>query len=106
MKIGRWLMLHPAGIDLVGYIPQIIRADDERPVVAQVNDRYAHGGGWNSFKGFKLTRGEMALKYPGDPALKPVAMLKVSEKETVYIYQHAWVLVDRGGEDWDIARLD
>lgn len=106
MKETIWEVTSSRGIDMLGYIPQIILASDERPVVEQVNDRYAHGSGWNRFTGFKLNRKDMSIEYPGDPVFQPIARAKISEKETVYVYPYAWVLIDRGGDDWEIARMD
>ena len=101
-----WELLSVDAINLMGYIPQIITSDDPRPVVEQVNDRYAHGGGWRKFEGFKWDREKMTIEYPGDPAYEAVARCEVSPTETIYIFAHAWVLIDRGGDDWEICRMD
>lgn len=101
------------GFESLGYLPQIIHAGGG-PVVDQVNERYAHGGGWHPMQPKKwiLNRDGMILFYPipeeegGDEAYFPIAMLKVSDQETVYVYDHAWVLIDRGGDDWEVSRMD
>lgn len=92
----------------LGYIPQIITSGDPRPVIEQVNDRYAHGGGWNSFGKGKwiLNRKAMSIQYPGDPPHLPLAHAQISETEAVWVYECAWVLIDRGGDDWEISRMD
>ena len=99
------------GFESLGYLPQIIHAGGG-PVVEQVNQNYRHGGGWNKFTGFVLSRPSMELCYPvkadyeEEEIYKPYARLKVSDSETVYVYDHAWVLIDRGGDDWEVSRMD
>lgn len=106
--MSQWKILDngATSYDMLGYLPQIIISGDG-PVVEQVNTRYAHGGGWNAFSGFELNREDMSIVYPGDPAYMPIASLRVSETETVYVYPHAWVLIDRGeAAGFEVARLD
>lgn len=93
---------------VIGYLPNIILNEvyDSRPVVDQVNDRYAHGGGWHAFQGFKWNRITRTLRYPNDPPMHAVARFEASEKETVYVFDHGWTLIDRGLDDWEVARLD
>lgn len=92
----------------IGFLPDIIlnEAYDSRPVVDQVNQRYAHGGGWHAMSGFKWNRIAKTLRYPGDPPMHAVARFEASTKETVYVFESGWVLVDRGGDDYEVARLD
>ena len=39
---------------IVGFLPEFANPDDPRSLQEQVNEAYAHGGGWNSFDGFEL----------------------------------------------------
>lgn len=106
--MSTWEVIGPYGINtvlaMIGIIPDLISSDE--PVIDQVNRNYAHGGGWSPFTGFKLNRADMSITYPGDPAFLPCAKAQINEKETVYIYPNAWVLIDRGGDDWEISRMD
>lgn len=108
MRMNVWEIINydtQKAINMLGIIPELIyRAD--MPVVEQVNQNYAHGGGWQRFPGFKLNRADMSIKFPGDPAFLPCAKAQINEKETVYVYPYAWVLIDRGGDDWEISRMD
>lgn len=103
-----WEILRMSRAEGLGYIPMIILPEqyDPRPVVDQVNDRYAHGGGWHKFEGFKFNRNARTLSYPGDPPYHAIAMLQASEKERVFVFDYAWVLIDRGLEDWEVSRMD
>lgn len=104
----------------LGYLPEIIRDDDPRPAITQINERYAHGGGWYPVKGWAqlmplepvanheafLT--SLRIQYPGDPPLDPVAvMLLPQSNELVAVYQSAWVMVvDLDDRTYEVARLD
>ena len=100
-----WQLESADAIERLGYIPQIIMAS-ETPVVEQVNERYAHGGGWHKFDGFTYNREAKTLQYPGDPVYRAFAKAVINDKETVLVFDHAWVLIDRGGDDWEVARMD
>jgi hypothetical protein len=95
--------LHPADL---GFLPEILLPEDKRPVREQLADRYAHGGGYNPFKGFKLDRMTMTLRYPGDPPFRPGAMTQIGD-EQVYFYPHgAWLLILQPNGDFDVTRVD
>lgn len=106
--LPRWDIMQFRFADEIGYLPEIILAEqfDPRPVVEQVNDRYAHGGGWHRFNGFMWNRIAKTLRYPGDPPVHAIARFVANAKETVYVFHSGWTLIDRGGDDWEVARLD
>jgi len=93
--------------DLLGFLPEILRPEDPRPAREQLADRYAHGGGWSPFGKGQWTLGEnMVLKFPGDPAMKPLAALPLPlSKETVVLYPHQMVVVI-GLHSFEVVRLD
>ncbi len=96
--------LHEA-IDMMGLIPTFIQSDDPRPAKEQINEHYAHGGGWKPFKGFSRDPLTHAITFPGDPTLLPVAHTKLGA-ETIFIYPHAWVMILQPDLSFEIARLD
>ena len=96
-------MLWPTKYDPLGYIPQFLSADDSRLAKEQFNQNYWPG--WHKMEGFTLNRKTMALRYPGDPPLLPLAMA-VLRNETIYVYPHAWVLILSANGDFEVARLD
>lgn len=97
--------LHPSGPELVGYIPDFLSLDDPRPAKEQLNENYAHGGGWNPMKGWTFNPLNQFLKYPGDPALIPVARAQLRHEE-IFIYPHAWVVIAHQDGSFEVARLD
>jgi len=102
MKINRF---HPHASELMGYIPQFLLGHDPRSAAEQFNERYAHGGGWRPFDGFVLNHENGSIKYPGDPAYEPVAMIEFRD-ERIYIYPHAWVLILQPDGSYEVARMD
>jgi hypothetical protein len=99
-----WLV-DGAYIELLGFLPDIIRKDDPRPVAEQVNDRYAHGGGWRPMRGWELDRETYAITYLEDPPYKPIAATKI-KNEFVLVYPHAWVAVVQENGAFEVARMD
>lgn len=97
--------LHPRGPELVGYIPGFLSLNDPRPAKEQLNENYAHGGGWRPMGGWTFNPINQCLKYPGDPALLPVARAQMREEEII-VYAHAWVAIVRQDGSFEVARLD
>jgi len=91
-------------VDL-GFLPMILRDDDPRPVNEQMDDRYAHGGGWRPQGGFKFDFETGALKYPGDPPMYPVAMTRLHD-DMIIIYPYAYMLVRHKDGSWQVMRAD
>lgn len=80
-----WTALHERAEDLVGIIPQFLIESDPRPAREQFDERYSFGGGWRPMSGWKLDQATGAIKYPGDPAYKPVAVCRFRD-ETIYAH--------------------
>jgi len=95
---------HPRGRDLVGFIPMMLNEADPRPATEQLDTGYAHGGGWRPMKRWKVLE-DKSISYPGDPAIVPVAKI-IFRDETIYIYPHAWVMVEKASGSFEIARMD
>ncbi len=108
--------MHPVWITTVenrdidlGTIPLMLDDEDPRGAIEQINEGYAHGGGWNPVRGFRMSMGG-SLLFPGDPLLVPLAFT-ILRNEIVYFYQHCWVAVAQFGDDdniksYEVARLD
>jgi hypothetical protein len=98
-------MLHPKMTqEHLGLLPGFLDESDPRSAREQFNENYAHGGGWNPFEGFKMLDG-YALKYPGDPAHKPLAKAKFRDELILY-YQYSWVVVMQPDGSWEVTRMD
>jgi hypothetical protein len=101
----RWATFDPGfTIEHLGFLPDILWPDDPRSVKDQLNDRYAHGGGYRSSSGFKLCK-DMALKWPGDPLQRPLAAVLINQ-ELVVFYPHAFLLVMQPDGSFEVTRVD
>ena len=102
--------MHPQmTLDHLGYIPRVLSDNDPRPMKEQINDRYAYGGGWSPVPGYKHKMGEGGiLKYPGDPAHKPLARIQLSDgrSEFMYFYEHSIVAIVQADGSFEVSRMD
>lgn len=94
--------VHP---DKIGYLPVLLSERDPRPAALQIDDGYRHGGGWQPMDGWQFDVGNLNLKFPGDPALKALAWMKLRD-ETIYIYDRAWVVIVSPQGTFEVARCD
>lgn len=102
-----WVALDPRmSPHELGFLPDIIRAEDPRPVKEQLATNYAHGGGYRPFDGFKLDRKTMVLKYPGDPPFKPIAFAQINAEKVFFYRQGAWLLIMQPDDTWVVTRVD
>lgn len=92
--------------DIVGILPTMLSELDPRPAVVQLNENYAHGGGWRDFQGFKFIDGdEPKLLYPGDPPTEAVAFWQL-RNERIILFDNAWVAVVQPDGSNQISRMD
>ncbi len=97
-----WELLYPH-ID-VGLLPEMLDPRDPRSAAVQIDANYSHGGGWHSFKGFKLTP-EGNLQYPDDPPRRALATAKLRD-ERIILFEGDWVAVIQPDGSMDVARID
>jgi hypothetical protein len=101
----KWTLLHPLmTMEHLGLIPYWLNDDNPRSAKEQIHDNYAHGGGWDPFKEFRLTE-DNCLKYPGAPPLRPVAEARLRD-ELILFYDHSWVAVIQPDGSFEAARID
>lgn len=99
----KWQLLHPKmTAEALGYIPEFLSEDDPRPAREQIDAHYISG--WTPFEGFVLLK-DQVLKYPGDPALKPVARTSLRD-EQILLYPGEWLLIVQPDGQWEVARID
>ena len=102
--------------DHLGLIPAFFVERDPRPAVDQINERYAHGGGWFDLKvgerWFTMDSGGV-LRYPEDPPMPPLAEAMLHDcgtpehkGERILIYSAGFVAVVQGDNSFRVARLD
>ena len=94
----------------VGILPQMLVLDDPRPAREQLHERYAHGGGWMPFSGFKLQRPSddpltWTIKYPEDPPHEAIAYTVLSP-EVIILFEHCWVAIVQRDGSYSISRMD
>lgn len=93
---------------LTGLLPLIISDRDPRPVKDQIEDRYAHGGGYRPLNGFKLKRpatSVLYLHYPGDPPFYEVARTQVRD-ELVVLFDSSFVAIIQPDGSFAVTRMD
>ena|SRR5580765_5721271 len=104
MSLMKWeLPYGQRSIDMLGYIRFFLYEDDPRSAREQFTDRYAMGG-WHPFPGFQLIG--VSIQYPGDPALYPIAHGVLHDKEKIFVYPHAWVMILQPDDTYEISRMD
>lgn len=90
----------------VGFIPTFLDLDDPRPAAVQFQERYEYGG-WRKQEGFASVRGTPTLHYPGDPPLKPIAVMAMpTTKETIFVYLHGYVSIFQKDGSFEACRMD
>lgn len=101
----QWKLLHPAmTAEALGRLPFMLDLNNPAPAREQLDQGYAHGGGWDPFQGFTL-RKDYCLIYSGDPPVKPIAMT-VLRNELVVLYEHEWVAIIQKDRSFEVARMD
>lgn len=109
MAIAEWIITDPRAaeldrFDVLGMLDIMLWTSDPRPAKEQLNERYAHGGGWRPLSGWKLGKNDK-IKYPGDPALTPVAHARLRD-ELVVLYPHGWVAIIQPDRSFEVSRMD
>jgi hypothetical protein len=97
---------HPrATHEMLGFLPKFLDNADPRPAKEQFQERYAHGGGWDPTS-LRFTVTPQGLRYPGDPVMHLVAEGVLHGKETIRIYDCAWVSITQEDGTYEICRMD
>lgn len=92
-----------------GLLPEIIVAHDPQPAKVQIQQRYAHGGGFMPLSGFKLQswHHDAELLYPGDAPMREVWRIHLPfTNEDVILFQYAFVAVVQADGSFDVVRMD
>lgn len=93
--------------DAVGLLPFCWDTSDPRTAVEQHDERQVGNGPFSDFKGFTYDTETEALKYPGDPALLPLAFAVLPlSRERIIVYPHAWVAIVQDDGSYRVDRRD
>lgn len=99
-----WIMLNSRPDDL-GLIPSFFLDSDPRPAREQLNERYAHGGGWHPMTGFTLDSNKLTLNYPEDPPLRMLAMANLHH-EKIMLFEYSWMVIQQKDGSYEVGRVD
>lgn len=93
-----------------GIVPEFLDPYNALSAKAQIDQAYAHGGGWRDFDGFTVRIDWAApenseLLYPGDPPVKAKAFCFFGE-ELIVLYDYDWCSVSHPSGTCYVARLD
>jgi hypothetical protein len=86
-----------------GFIPSFLDENDKRPASEQFDERYISG--WRPQEGFKLNEGDMSLRYPGDPVMKPILAI-IFREELILMYPHEYVAIVQKDGSFEACRMD
>jgi hypothetical protein len=81
-----------------------MRYADPRPAKEQFAERYEYGG-WRNQEGFTAIGGTPTLQYPGDPPLKPIALMQLRD-ELIFVYLHGYVSIFQKDGSFEACRMD
>ena len=99
-------LLHPRVTpEWLGFLPTFFSPRDPRPAREQIHTAYLHGGGWRPQKGFTYNPQTRTMKYPGDPAFKPLAIAKLRE-ETLIFYEAEYLAIIQPDGSFEMARVN
>ena len=90
--------------NFVGLIPTFLDTRDERPAKEQFAERYVYGG-WRPPDGFTAVGATPVLKFPGDPPLHPVAVMRLRD-EMIFVYLHGYVAIFQKDGSFEACRMD
>jgi len=89
----------------LGLLPEFFNPLDPRPAKEQIDQNYAHGGGWSPMAGFKFDVVSLKLSYPGDPPMRPLAWAKLRD-ELIIFYDHSWLAIVQPDGSYEVSRVD
>lgn len=89
--------------DHVGLIPSFLDEEDPRSAKEQFAAKYI--GGWFPLKNFEFNWEDGVLTYPGDPPMKPLAIM-VFRDDVILVYENAWVNIVGKDKKFEVSRMD
>jgi len=89
-------------MDAVGVIPELFSQHDPRPVREQIAGNYI--GGWRPMSGGTMDPDTRVYSYPGDPPMKPLALMVVRD-ETVVVYDSGVTAIFQSDGSYELSRL-
>lgn len=98
----------------MGYIPVFLHELDPRPAKEQIQENYAHGGGWRPQDNWENVPNTFFLRYKGENYVyKPLYMTRLHADdpnlptETFLIYENAWCAIfEEDLVSFEVSRMD
>jgi hypothetical protein len=93
----------------LGFLPSFLSENDERSAAQQINENYAHGGGWSPLNGFVM-RDDHSIVYPADAdgpdeVYRPLAEAQLRD-ERLYFYDCEWLAIVQPDGSFEVSRMD
>ncbi len=92
----------------LGLLPDILIDLDTRPVKEQLEDRYAHGGGFRPMRTsqWRFDPRTMILRFPGDPPFRPAAYTMINGEKCIFYPQASLLCIVQPDGEWEVTRVD
>jgi len=109
--IYAWEPMTPA----LGFVPRFFHVGDDRPASEQLEERYAHGGGFRPMEGFELDLNREAplasrIIYPADEDGPEEVYRAVSYtligNELLIMFESSWLGIVQPDGEFAITRVD
>lgn len=94
----------PAPEEILGFLPSFLDDNDPRPAREQINENYAHGGGWTPLPKITIDK-HGNLRYPGDPPFKCLAMAMLRD-ELICLYEHELLMIMQPDGSFEVSSVD
>lgn len=91
--------------DVTGFLPEILDPNDPRPVADQLNEFYAHGGGYRPMEKWSFDPVTWVLTYPEDPPMRPLAMTWIN-RQCVILYPSSFLVILEPDGTFAVTRVD
>ena len=91
--------------DGLGFLPGFLSLGDPRPAARQIDERYAHGGGWRPSSTIKYKPGGLIYLSLDDLTLGALAYADLRQ-ERLFFYEHEYLAIVQPSGRAEIARID
>jgi hypothetical protein len=101
-------LLHPKmNIEHLGLLPEFFSETDPRSAAEQLDENYAHGGGFRPSpeNTWALDRETLVLTYPEEPPMQPLAKAYLHDELLVF-YPSAFLAIIQPDGSFKVTRVD
>lgn len=99
-----WVLHHPlVQPSSLGWLPCFLDPNDPRSAREQLDEGYAHGGGWRPRPGWRMCGTELC--YEDDKSLQLLASFALRH-ERILLFEHAWVAIVQPDGTFECCRMN